>query len=95
MTTTISLPAAEYDIATAYAREQNLSMDELFVQLIRMLEIYQGGELWETSGEQLPLYTQEELSHRIEEGERQFERGEYVTHEQMMSDLKEEFSWLR
>lgn len=32
---------------------------------------------------------------RIDEGERQFEQGEYKTHEQLMSELKEEFSWLK
>ncbi len=32
---------------------------------------------------------------RINEGEAQFERGEYKTHEQMMAELREEFSWLK
>ena len=63
MTTTISLPTAEYDLAKAYAEEQNLSMDE--------------------------------IDNRIDEGEAQFDRGEFITHEQMMDDLKKEFLWLR
>ena len=95
MTTTISLPTAEYDIARDYAKEQNLSMDELFINLIRMLDTYRDGEKWGEQNEQLPPYTMEELSQRVDEGELQFERGEYVTHEQMMADLKEEFSWLK
>ena len=32
---------------------------------------------------------------RIDEGEAQFERGEYKTHEQMMAALREEVSWLQ
>ena len=40
-------------------------------------------------------YTHDELMARIDEGEAQFERGEYKTHEQLMDELKEEFSWLR
>lgn len=40
-------------------------------------------------------YTNEELMARIDEGEAQFERGEYKTHEQMMQELREEFSWLK
>ena len=95
MTTTISLPSAEYDIARAYAKEQNLSMSELFVNLIRMLDTYHGDELWAEREQQLSSFTLEELSQRIDEGEMQFERGEYITHEQMMSELKEEFSWLK
>ncbi len=39
--------------------------------------------------------THEELMARIDEGERQFEQGEYKAHEQLMSELKEEFSWLK
>ncbi|MBO6144082.1 MAG: hypothetical protein J6O54_02320 [Prevotella sp.] len=63
MTTTFSLSTPEYDLAKAYAEEQNLTMDE--------------------------------IDNRIDEGEAQFDRGEFITHEQMMDDLKKEFSWLR
>ena len=56
MTTTISLPVAEYNRAKTFAVE--------------------------------------ELSARIDESEKQFERGEYKSHEQMMADLKKEFPWL-
>jgi len=95
MTTTISLPTAEYDLAKAYAKEQNLSMDELFVHLIRMLTPRHEDDLWNNQGQDLPPYTTDELSSRIEEGEAQFERGEYFTHEEMMANLKREFSWLK
>lgn len=44
------------------------------------------------SKEELPPYTMEELNARIDEAEAQFERGEYVTHEQMMDELKEEWA---
>ena len=37
----------------------------------------------------------EELDARIDEAEAQFERGDCVTHEQMMNDLKAEFAWLK
>ena len=94
MTTTISLPTAEYDLAKAYAEEQNLSMDELFVSLIRTLTLRQEDDVWEDA-QQLPPYTMDEIDNRIDEGEAQFDRGEFITHEQMMDDLKKEFSWLR
>lgn len=45
--------------------------------------------------EDLPPYTMEELDARIDEAEAQFERGEYVSHEQMMDELKAEFAWLQ
>lgn len=95
MTTTISIPTAEYDLAKAYAQKQNLSIDELFVTLIRMLPQDKDDDLWNSHNDPLSPYTIEELEARIDEGESQFERGEYVTHEQMMKDLKEQFSWLR
>ncbi len=94
MTTTISLPPAEYDLAKAYAEAQNISMDELFVSLIRTLTLRQEDSVWENT-QQLPPYTMDEIDNRIDEGEAQFERGEFITHEQMMDDLKKEFSWLR
>ena len=37
----------------------------------------------------------DEIDNRIDEGEAQFDRGEFITHEQMMDDLKKEFLWLR
>lgn len=47
MTTTISLPPAEYDLAKAYAEEQNISMEELLVSLIRTLTLRQEDSVWE------------------------------------------------
>ena len=44
-------------------------------------------EVWFKDDMTLQPYTMEELQQRIDEGEAQFERGEYVTHEQMMADL--------
>jgi len=95
MTTTISLPTAEYDIAKAYAKEKNLSVDELFLALIRMLPSYEEDLKWSSQKEDLLPYSMEELNARIDEAEAQFQRGEYVTHEQMMDELKAEFSWLK
>ena len=94
MTTSISIPTAEYNRAKNYARMRNLSIDELFVNLIRMLPQKQDDEVWFSEEKMLEPYTIEELEERIDEGEAQFERGEYITHEQMMAGLKEEFSWL-
>ena len=37
MTTTISIPTAEYNRAKAYAKERNLSIEELFVVLLGQL----------------------------------------------------------
>ena len=51
--------------------------------------------MWYKDDASLQPYTMEELQERIDESEAQFERGEYITHEQMMADLKEEFSWLK
>ena len=95
MTTTISLPTADYDMAKAYAQEQNLSVDELFVSLIRMLPQYEEDLKWNHQKEVLQPYTMEELNARIDESEAEFQRGEYITHEQLMNDLKAEFSWLK
>ena len=95
MTTSVSIPSAEYDLAMAYAHKRNMSMDELFVSLIRMLPQYEEDQLWNSEAVEQPPYTMEELDSRINESETQFERGEYVTHEQMMNDLKAEFSWLK
>ena len=95
MTTSISIPTADYNRARDYARMRNLSVDELFVNLIRMLPQKQEDEMWYKDDELLQPYTMEELQERIDEGEAQFERGEYITHEQMMANLKEEFSWLK
>ena len=50
---------------------------------------------WDKHDSDVQPYTHDELMARIEEGEAQFERGEYKTHEQLMAELKEEFSWLK
>lgn len=94
MTTTISLPVAEYNRAKTFAEEQNLSIDELFVALIGQLTLREEDAVWNQHDFKQPPYTIEELSARIDESEKQFERGEYKSHEQMMADLKKEFPWL-
>ena len=99
MTTTISIPTAEYNRAKAFAKERNLSIEELFVALLGQLTSEED-VIWDKhDSDILPYthepYTHEELMARIDEGERQFEQGEYKTHEQLMSELKEEFSWLK
>ena len=93
MTTTISIPTAEYNRAKAYAKERNLSIEELFVVLLGQLTSEEDAS-WDNQYSDVIPYTHEELMARIDEGEAQFERGEYKTHEQLMSELKEEFSWL-
>ena len=95
MTTSVSIPSAEYNLAMAYAHERNMSMDELLVSLIRMLPQYEEDQLWNSKDEELAPYTMEELNARIDEAEVQFEQGKFVTHEQMMDELKAEFSWLK
>ena len=95
MTTTISIPTAEYNRAKAYAKERNLSIEELFVVLLGQLTSEEEDATWDKHDMPAKPYTHEELMARIDEGERQFEQGEYKTHEQLMSELKEEFSWLK
>lgn len=95
MTTSISLSTAEYDFAKKYAQERNITIDELFKSLIRMLSEQKDDEQWYHSEMSSQPYTIEELDARINEAEAQFDRGEYKTHEQFMDELKEEFSWLR
>ena len=96
MTTTISIPTAEYNRAKAYAKERNLSIEELFVVLLGQLTSEEEEDaIWDKHDTPANPYTHEELMARIDEGERQFEQGEYKTHEQLMSELKEEFSWLK
>lgn len=95
MTTTISLPIAEYNRAKTFAEEQSLSLDELFTALIGQLTLREEDEVWQECDAAASPYSLDELMERIEEGEAQFERGEYKTHEKMMSDLKEEFPWLK
>ena len=95
MTTTISLPTADYDIAKAYAKEQNLSIDKLLITLIRMLPQYEEDLKWSYQEEALQPYTMDELNARIDEAEAQFDRGDCITHEQLMDSLKEEFAWLK
>ena len=95
MTTSISIPTAEYNRAKDYAQKRNLSIDELFVSLIRMLPQKQEDEMWYKEESALQPYSLEELQERIDEAEAQFERGAFVTHKQMMAELKEEFSWLK
>ena len=95
MTTTISLPVSDYNRAKAYAKERDLSIDELFVALLGQLTSREEDAIWENMKTDRESYSHQELMARIDEGEAQFERGEYKTHEQMMAALREEFSWLQ
>jgi len=95
MTTTISIPTSEYNRAQAFAKERNLSIDELFIVLLGQYVTNEDDTIWNNLQEEEAPYTQEELMARIDEGEAQFERGEFKTHEQMMQELREEFSWLK
>jgi hypothetical protein len=95
MTTTISIPTSEYNRAQAFAKERNLSIDELFIVLLGQYVTNEDDAIWNNLQEEEAPYTQEELMARIDEGEAQFERGEFKTHEQMMQELREEFSWLK
>lgn len=95
MTTTISIPTSEYNRAQAFAKERNLSIDELFIVLLGQYVTNEDYAIWNNLQEEEAPYTQEELMARIDEGEAQFERGEFKTHEQMMQELREEFSWLK
>ena len=88
MTTTISIPTAEYNRAKAFAKERNLSIDELFVALLGQLTSEEDA-VWDKHDSDAQPYTHEELMARIEEGEAQFERGEFKSHEQLMAELKE------
>lgn len=94
MTTTITIPTSEYNRAKAFAKERNLSIDELFVVLLGQLTS-EADVVWDSHDTDIQPYTSDELMARIDEGEAQFERGEYKTHEQLMSELKEEFVWLK
>jgi len=40
------------------------------------------------------VHSQEETDARIDDAEAEFERGEWMTHEQMMAEIKQEFPWL-
>ena len=74
MNTTISIPTAEYDRARTFAKEQNLSLDELFAVLIGQLTLKEEDAAWYSLDEPLIPYTYDELQARIDEGEAQFER---------------------
>ena len=94
MTTTISSPTEEYKRAKAFASERDLSIEELFVALLGQLKS-EDDAIWDQHDADVVPYTYEELQARIDEGEAQFERGEYKSHEQLMSELQEEYSWLK
>ena len=88
MTTTISIPTEEYKRAKAFARERDLSIE------VGQLKS-EDDAIWDQHDADVVPYTYEELQTRIDEGEAQFERGEYKSHEQLMSELQEEYSWLK
>ena len=70
MTTTISIPTAEYNRAKAYAKERNLSIEELFVVLLGQLTSEEDA-IWDKHDTPANPYTHEERMARIDEGERQ------------------------
>ena len=67
MTTTISIPVSEYNRAKAYAKERNLSIDELFVALLGQLTSRDEDAVWEKMPPTRKPYTHEELMARIDE----------------------------
>ena len=94
MTTTISIPTTEYNRAKAFAKRHNLSVDELCVVLLGQLTSEEDA-LWDRHDPDVQPYACEELLARIDEGEKQFEQGKCKSHEQLMSELKEEYPWLK
>lgn len=95
MTANITLSIKDYHRAKAYAEEQNLSLDELFVSLIGQLTLKDEDKDWNALETDMSLYTMEELEGRINLGEQQFANGECKTHEQLMAELQQQYPWLR
>ena len=95
MTTTIPIQTIDYQRAKAYADKRHTSVSQLFSEFVLSLIQQEEEDKWNEADSRMPPYTIEELSARIDEGEAEFERGEYVTHEQMMKEIEEEFPWLR
>ena len=100
MSTTITLNTATYNKAKTYADEHHMTVNELLVVLINSMPT--DGEYDEECGN-LPNgmlfnpddHTQEEIDARFDEIEKELEEEEGITHDEMMSDLKKEFEWLR
>lgn len=97
MTATISLPRADYNRAKALAEDSNMTISELFIALLEQFAPSKDDSEWDT----LPSigfnphdHTQEEIDARFDEIEEELETEEGITHEQMMEELKKEFSWL-
>ena len=88
MTTTISLPTAQYNRAKAYASERNMSIDELFVMLIDQMADDNAEDALADSGLFNPYeHTQEELFMRIQEAEKQYEQGEWISDEALKTEV--------
>ena len=102
MTTTITIPTADYQRAKSLADERHISVDDLFVMLIHsrpekdehtdkpLLEQLSSGLIFNPNE-----HTQEEIDQRFDEIEKELEIESGITHQQMMKDIREEFSWLQ
>ena len=102
MQTTITLTPAIYNKAKAHAAERHMTIDELLVMLISNLPDNNDEELDDALWDELPSgpffnpyeHTQEEIDARFDEIEKELKEEEGMTHAQMMSELKKEFTWL-
>ena len=96
MTTTISIPIAQYKQAKAFAEKRNLTMDELFAVLIdQMVADEEEMKLLDSGFFNPNDYSSDGIEARFNQIERETEEEEGVSHEQMMTELKEEFPWLQ
>lgn len=101
MTTTISIPAADYQRAKTLADERHITVDELFVLLIHNLTDSDKQDddisLDMPEGALFNPYqcSPEELDQRFDKIEEELEEEEGIPYEQMMAELKQEFSWLK
>ena len=98
MQTTITLNAATYNKAKACADERHMTIDEFLVMLINTMpnESEADNRLYDN----MPVgtlfcpseHSQDELEARFDEIEKELDADEGITHEQMMAELKQEFS---
>ena len=100
MNTTITLNTATYNKAKTYADERHMTVDELLMALINAMPANTGdNEKWDALPCEMLFnpneHTQEEIDARFDEIEQELEEEEGITHEEMMSELKQEFEWLR
>ncbi|MBQ8153372.1 MAG: hypothetical protein IJ069_06805 [Prevotella sp.] len=101
MNTTISIPQVDFQRAKALADERHITISELFVMLINNVSDVDKM----TIGSSENLYngllfdpyqcSQEDLNRRFDEIERELDEEEGIPHEQMMDELRQEFTWLK